>query len=171
MLKGLITIQSKRLKDERGSFLERYQSARYAALGVDVPFVQDNEVFSLKNVLRGLHYQEKPGQAKLLSVSQGSIWDVAVDIRPDSETFGKWYGIELSEENGVQFFIPTGFAHGYCVLSETARVTYKVSSFYDPQEEKTLRWDDPRFGIDWPIQTPLLSEKDRSAPYLNEVFV
>ena len=171
MLDGLIIIRSKRVKDERGSFLERYQAVRYADLGINVPFVQDNEVFSIKNVLRGLHYQEKPGQAKLISVSQGSIWDVAVDIRPESSTFGKWHAVELSEENSLQFFIPVGFAHGYCVLSETARVTYKVSSLYDPQEEKTIRWDDPQFTIDWPVRDPILSERDRSAPYLDKVFV
>lgn len=167
-LQGLVLIEPGRAEDARGFFLERYRHADYAAAGIDCSFIQDNEVFSKSNVLRGLHYQEKPGQAKLVSAVSGLIWDVAVDIRPSSPTYGQWEAVELSEENGLQFYIPIGFAHGYCVLSPTARVYYKVSAPYDPKEERTLRWDDPHLAIDWPLNHPLLSERDRSAPFFQE---
>lgn len=160
-IKELILIKPKRFDDERGFFMERYRHERYVEAGIDASFVQDNEVFSKKNVLRGLHYQQTPGQAKLISVLRGKIWDVAVDIRPSSPTFGCWEGVELSEENGLQFYIPVGFAHGYCVLSDDAFVTYKMSAPYDPKEERTISWNDPTLAVRWPIQEPLLSERDR----------
>lgn len=170
-IKDLLLIKPKRFEDERGFFLERYEQKRYLAAGVTVPFVQDNEVFSKSGVLRGLHYQRSPGQAKLVSVVRGRVWDVAVDIRPASPTFGRWEGVELSGENGFQFFIPVGFAHGYCVLSEEAVVTYKLSAAYDPQEERTIRWDDPILAIKWPIKQPLLSQRDRSGKCFSESVV
>lgn len=157
---GLILIEPLRFHDERGSFMERYQQKRYSDAGISVSFVQDNEVFSKRNVLRGLHYQRSPGQAKLISVVRGAIWDVAVDLRQGSPTFGHWEAVELSGENGLQFFIPVGFAHGYCVLGEEAVVTYKLSAPYDPKEERTIRWDDPALAINWPIKHPVLSQRD-----------
>ena len=159
-LEGLILIEPLRFLDERGLFMERYQQKRYSDAGVSIPFVQDNEVFSKKNVLRGLHYQRSPGQAKLISVVRGSIWDVAVDLRPGSPTFGNWEAVELSDKNGLQLFIPVGFAHGYCVLGEEAIVTYKLSAPYDPKEERTIRWDDSTLAINWPIKHPVLSQRD-----------
>jgi dTDP-4-dehydrorhamnose 3,5-epimerase len=168
-LSGLLLIQPKRREDARGFFLERYQAADYAFLGTS--FVQDNEVFSHANVLRGLHYQKSPGQAKLISVVQGCIWDVAVDLRPSSPTFGTWEAITLSEEQGSQLFIPVGFAHGYCVLSTAARVIYKVSALYDPLQERSIRWNDPDLAIPWPLRDPLLSERDRMAPLLQKTQI
>lgn len=159
-------IQPKVFKDERGFFCESYRRNRYADAGIDLEFVQDNIAFSKKNTLRGLHYQERPGQAKLVSVSGGSIWDVAVDVRPDSPTYGEWEAVELSDDNFKQFFIPVGFAHGYLVLSDTARVHYKVSSPYDPAEERSILWNDPTLAIDWPVLKPILSERDQKAKAL-----
>ena len=161
-LKGLFLIKPRVFKDERGFFFENYQRERYQKAGIDLEFIQDNAAFSKKNILRGLHYQEKPGQAKLVFAVTGSIWDVAVDIRPNSPTFGQWEALELTEENHWQFFIPVGFAHGYCVLSETAEVHYKVSAPYDFAEEKTIQWNDPSIAVAWPIQNPILSERDRT---------
>ena len=159
-LKGLLLIQPQVFGDERGYFFESYRHDRYVAAGIDCPFVQDNSSFSKKDVLRGLHYQELPGQAKLISVVKGSIWDVAVDIRPDSLTYCQWFGVELNDQNHFQFFIPIGFAHGYCVLSDSACVHYKVSAEYDSATERTIRWDDPMIGVNWPIAHPILSERD-----------
>jgi len=167
-LKGLLIIQPQVFCDERGLFFESFRQSRYADAGINVEFTQDNIAFSQKNTLRGLHYQETPGQAKLITVVQGSIWDVAVDIRPDSETFGQWMGVELNEENFKQFFIPVGFAHGYCVLSDFARVQYKVSAPFDPVTERTIAWSDPFFSIEWPVKNPILSERDRLAPLLRQ---
>lgn len=167
-LNGLLVIQAQVFRDERGLFFENYRQPRYAEAGIDIEFVQDNISFSKKNTLRGLHYQQSPGQAKLVSVVQGSIWDVAVDIRPDSSTFGKWVGVELNDENFKQLFIPVGFAHGYHVLSDFARVQYKVSSVFDPATERTIAWNDPDLAIEWPLKNPILSERDRLAPQLRE---
>ena len=169
-LSGLKRIKPKIFFDERGFFFETYRQPTYAALGIDVPFVQDNLSFSKQGTLRALHYQSEPGQAKLLSCLQGRIFDVAVDIRPHSSTFGEWEGVELNDENNHQLFIPVGFAHGYCVLSETALVHYKVSSLYNPSTERSLRWNDPRFNIRWPIEKPILSERDQKSPFAHEVF-
>lgn len=166
-IKGLAIIQPKVFHDERGFFFESYRRPRFAEAGIDLEFVQDNVSFSHKNTLRGLHYQDSPGQAKLVSVISGCIWDVAVDIRPGSPTFGKWHAVELSGDNFTQFLIPVGFAHGFCVLSETARVQYKVSAPYDAKAERTIRWDDPKIAIQWPIKNPLLSERDRKARELS----
>lgn len=166
-MKGLYLIKPKCFMDERGYFLETYRQSAYNQKGIDVAFVQDNAAFSKKGVLRGLHYQDKPGQAKLVSVSFGSIWDVAVDLRPDSESFGKWCGVELNDHNHYQLFIPVGFAHGYCVLSEEgAVVSYKVSADYNPAMERSVRWDDPHLAINWPIKTPILSLRDQQAPLM-----
>jgi len=169
-IQGLKLIQPKIYKDGRGFFYESYRQQQYCAHGIEVPFVQDNVSFSQQGTIRALHYQSHPGQAKLVSCIQGKIFDVAVDIRPDSPTFGKWEALELDEESHRQLFIPIGFAHGFCVLSETALVQYKVSAPYDPKTECSLRWNDPDINILWPIQNPVLSPRDQISPYFKEVF-
>lgn len=162
-LQGVLVIHPSVFSDERGFFFESYRKNRYQEAGIEVEFVQDNVSFSRKNTVRGLHYQARPGQAKLISVLQGTIWDVALDIREGSPTYGQWEAVELSDVNHRQFFIPVGLAHGFCVLSETACVQYKTSAPYDPQEEKTILWNDPAFSIQWPVARPILSERDRTA--------
>ena len=152
-------------RDERGFFFESFRQNQF-----DIPFVQDNISFSLYGTIRALHYQAKPGQMKLVSCLLGTIWDVAVDIRPDSPTFGQWMAVELNDREKKQFLIPPDFAHGYCVLSKEALVHYKVSAYYDPVEEKSIRWNDPDLNIAWPIKEPLLSERDQKAPLLKEVL-
>ena len=160
-LEGLLVIEPKVFRDERGFFLEPYNAARYKAAGIQPDFVQDNHSFSTKGVLRGLHFQTRPGQAKLLRCGRGRIWDVAVDIRPDSPSFGKWWGTELDSETHRQLFIPIGFAHGFCVLSDEAEVLYKCSSVYDPATETGIAWDDPEIGVDWRETNPVVSLRDR----------
>lgn len=170
-MQGIQLVVPKIFHDDRGYFFESYNQHRYEELGISVPFVQDNAALSWLGTLRGLHYQSAPGQAKLVSCEQGKIWDVVVDIRKNSPTFGKWLAYELSDQNHHQLFIPVGFAHGYCVLSDTAFVRYKVSSFYDPKTECSIRWNDPDVNISWPIKNPTLSMKDQQSPFFREVFV
>ena len=158
-------------KDERGFFMETYHEKRYREMGIAVAFVQDNLAFSVKGTLRGLHYQHPNAQAKLVQAIQGEIFDVAVDIRRDSATFGKWVGEILSGTNKKQFFIPAGFAHGYCVMSDTALVTYKCSTAYSPGDEKGVLWSDPDLKIEWPIKDPLVSEKDKNLPKLRSAKI
>lgn len=160
-LAGLKLLKPRVFRDERGFFIETYHQPRYRDAGIDVTFVQDNHSRSTQGTLRGLHYQSSPGQAKLIRVARGSIFDVAVDIRPDSRTFGRWYGTQLDAEEHAQLFVPVGFAHGFCVMSDIADVVYKVSSVYDAQTESGLRWDDPDIGVEWPTRAPLLSPRDR----------
>ncbi len=155
--------------DDRGYFFESYKEPLFTSLGLPC-FVQDNSSFSKQNVIRGLHYQDVPGQAKLISCSRGKIFDVAVDLRPFSKTFGQWEAVILDESNPSFFFIPIGFAHGYCALSETALVHYRVSSLYDAAHEKSIRWNDPDIGIQWPVSEPILSLRDQMSPFLHEVF-
>ena len=162
-LEGLKLLRPAVIGDERGFFQETYSVSRYAAAGIDVPFVQDNHSRSVKGTLRGLHYQSSPGQAKLVRVIVGKIWDVAVDIRPRSKTFGQWVGVELDTERREQIFIPVGFAHGFCVLSDAAEVEYKVSSPYDASTECGFSYADPELGITWPVEKPLLSGRDQKA--------
>ncbi len=169
-LSGLKLITPKIFSDERGFFLETYRLPLYAEAGVAVSFVQDNLSLSKQNTVRALHFQSSPGQAKLVSCVQGKIWDVAVDIRRGSSTFGQWEAVELDDILRRQLFVPVGFAHGYCVLSETALVQYKTSSPYDPATEKSIRWNDPKIGIAWPIRKPILSPRDELSPFLHEVF-
>ena len=155
--------------DDRGFFLESYNRRRFEeAVGTGVDFVQDNQSRSVRGVLRGLHYQLPPNaQGKLVRVGRGAIFDVAVDMRRDSGTFGRWVGVELTEDNRRQLWIPEGFAHGFLTLSETADVYYKASGYYSPADEGSVAWDDPEIAIEWPIgEPPLLSEKDRVAPNL-----
>lgn len=168
-LEGLLVLEPKVFEDERGYFLETYHERRYRETGVVACFVQDNLSFSIEDTLRGLHFQKTQPQTKLVQVITGEIFDVAVDIRPGSATFGKWAGVVLSEENKRQLLIPAGFAHGFCVLSKTAHVAYKCSVFYNPADEGGIRWSDPDIGIDWPVQNPILSEKDSRLPYLADL--
>ena len=159
----IVTLEPQVFGDARGYFFESYNQSRLrAAIGRDVRFVQDNQSGSARGVLRGLHYQIQQPQAKLVRVLSGEIFDVAVDIRRSSPHFGHWVGMVLSAENRRQLWIPEGFAHGFCVLSDFAEVLYKASDFYAPQHERCIRWDDPRLAIDWPLErAPLVSEKDR----------
>ncbi len=160
---GLKRIRPAVFRDDRGFFLESYNEERYRSFGIDCRFVQDNHSLSKKGTLRGLHYQSTPGQAKLVRVSRGCIYDVAVDLRPDSPSFGKWAGVYLDAESHEQFYIPVGFAHGFCVVSEEAEVLYKVSSVYNPATECSLKWDDPDIGVKWPLAQPSLSQRDVEA--------
>ncbi len=169
-LSGLKLLSPKIFGDERGYFFESYRQPLYSEAGIVELFVQDNISFSKRGAVRGLHYQEKPGQAKLVSCLQGTIWDVAVDIRPGSETFGKWAAALLDDVHCRQLYVPIGFAHGFCVLSETAKVCYKVSSIYDPKTEKALRWNDPDLKVAWPVENPILSPRDQMSPFFKEVF-
>lgn len=160
---GLKLFRPSVFADSRGFFLETYQQRAYAAAGVEVTFVQDNHSRSTKGTLRGLHYQSHPGQAKLVRVGRGRIFDVAVDIRPDSATFGRWHGVYLDDQEHAQLLVPVGFAHGFCVVSDIADVMYKVSAPYDPKTECGLKFDDPDVGVAWPISEPLLSPRDQQA--------
>ena len=162
---GLLIIEPKVFADPRGVFYEVYSENRYNEHGIP-RFVQDNHSVSKKGVLRGLHYQVNSGQNKLVRVTQGEIFDVAVDIRKQSPTYGNWWGLSLSEMNNLQLYIPVGFAHGFCVLSESAEVLYKCSDYYSPEDERGILWSDPDLAIDWPIKDPILSEKDAVYPLL-----
>ena len=166
-LKDCVIIEPKVFGDERGFFLETFQAERYAAqVGITLPFVQDNHSRSSKGVLRGLHFQIKKPQGKLVRVVKGEVYDVAVDIREGSTTFGQWEAVILSEENKIQFWVPPGFAHGFLVLSETADFEYKCTDYYDPSDEGSILWNDPDLNIPWPIDFPSLSQKDANAEKL-----
>jgi dTDP-4-dehydrorhamnose 3,5-epimerase len=169
-LEGVLILEPRSFGDQRGYFMEIFQATRYAEAGIDRSFVQDNLSFSVRNTLRGLHYQHPNGQAKLVQVVTGEIFDVAVDIRLGSPTFGQWEGVILSAENRRQLFIPEGFAHGFCVLSATAHFLYKCSEYYSPNDEGGIRWDDPDIAISWPIDAPILSDRDRLFPFLNQMI-
>jgi dTDP-4-dehydrorhamnose 3,5-epimerase len=166
-LPEVLLIEPKAHRDPRGFFLEVYRADRYREAGIEVTFVQDNHSRSARGTLRGLHWQTSPRpQAKLVRAIAGEIFDVAVDIRPGSPTFGKWVGVTLSSDDFRQLYVPIGFAHGFCVLSETADVEYKCSDIYDPQSERGLLWNDPAIGIDWPLVDPILSDRDTKHPNL-----
>ena len=162
-------IEPKVFGDSRGFFMETWNQARYAELGLPAAFVQDNMSFSQKGVLRGLHFQNPNSQGKLVYVLQGEVFDVAVDIRVGSPTFGKSVGVTLSSENKRQFYIPAGFAHGFCLTSDTALFAYKCTELYQPKLEYGVSWNDPDLGIKWPIDNPLLSEKDLIYPKLKDI--
>ncbi len=169
-IEGLCVIEPAVHGDERGYFMETYNQRDMHEAGLDMVFVQDNQSMSRKGVLRGLHYQKQHPQGKLVRVLSGVVFDVAVDLRRGSRTFGKWYGIELSAENKKQFYIPEGFAHGFLVRSETAEFCYKVTDFYHPGDEGGLMWNDPDIGIDWgDVSNVILSEKDRKHPGLRDL--
>ena len=166
---GVLIITPKVFTDDRGFFLESYNRMSFKAAGIDEEFVQDNHSKSTKGVVRGLHYQKKYPQGKLTSVIQGEVLDVILDIRKASPTFGKWESILISEENNKQVWIPGGLAHGYSVLSETAEFCYKVTDYYHPEDEAGIRWNDPQLNIDWQVESPILSEKDKKLPMLSEI--
>lgn len=165
----VVLVEPRLFRDDRGFFFESYHQHKFAEGGIEVPFVQDNHARSAKGTLRGLHYQAMPGQAKLVRALRGRIWDVAVDIRPGSPTFGNWVAEELDEENPRWIFVPVGFAHGYVALTD-CEVEYKVSAFYDGAQERGIAWDDPDLGVKWPVDEPILSERDRGNPSFREVF-
>jgi dTDP-4-dehydrorhamnose 3,5-epimerase len=169
-IEGLIVFEPAVFSDERGYFFESYNRRTWEQAGIQCDFVQDNQARSTRGVLRGLHYQSgEMAQAKLVRVVEGEVLDVAVDLRPDSATYGQWYGIRLSAENKKQLFVPRGFAHGYLVLSETAEFAYKCDNFYSKAHEGGLRYDDPKVGIDWgfDLSQVIVSEKDKELPYLD----
>jgi dTDP-4-dehydrorhamnose 3,5-epimerase len=165
---GVLVIESKIFEDDRGFFFESYHEKRYWDAGLQVKFVQDNHSFSKQGTLRGLHYQLKYPQGKLVRVASGEVFDVATDIRQGSPTFGQSFGVVLSAENKKQLYVSPGFAHGFCVLSETADFLYKCTDFYTPGDEYGIRWNDPDLNIDWPITEPVLSGKDKVTPLLKE---
>lgn len=173
-ISGLYVIEPTVFSDERGYFMETYNKNDFSELGIDIKFVQDNQSKSKKGVLRGLHIQKNFPQTKLVRVVSGEVYDVAVDLRKDSETYGKYFGVILSSENKKQFLIPKGFAHGFLVLSDEAEFTYKVDDFYHPNDELGVLWNDPEIGIDWPldkiggIKNLILSEKDKVQKTLKE---
>ena len=169
-LQDCVIIEPKVFGDERGFFLETFQAARYAEVaGISLYFVQDNHSRSSKGVLRGLHFQKTKPQGKLVRVVRGEVYDVAVDIRAGSATYGQWEAVILSEENKKQFWVPPGFAHGFVVMSDTADFEYKCTDYYDPSDEGSLLWSDPDLGIPWPVASPTLSEKDAQAPVLADI--
>jgi dTDP-4-dehydrorhamnose 3,5-epimerase len=168
-LAGLLIIEPRIFGDDRGFFYETHHRQRYRQYGIDRNFVQDNFSYSVKGTLRGLHFQIKNPQAKLVQALTGEIYDVAVDIRPTSATYGQWFGINLSEQNKYQLFIPEGFAHGFCVLSKSAHFFYKCSTYYDPQDEGGILWSDQTLAIDWPIKNPIISGKDCQFPELSDL--
>jgi dTDP-4-dehydrorhamnose 3,5-epimerase len=170
-LKDCVIIEPKVFGDHRGFFLETFQADRYREqAGITLPFVQDNHSRSAKGVLRGLHFQKTKPQGKLVRVVSGEVYDVAVDIRQDSPSFGQWEGVILSEENKRQLWVPPGFAHGFLVLSDTADFEYKCTDYYDPGDEGSLVWNDPAMAITWPLDKPTLSDKDSKAPTFAELF-
>jgi dTDP-4-dehydrorhamnose 3,5-epimerase len=167
-LPGVIAVEPRVFGDHRGFLMEVYHKQRFAEAGITLEFVQDNHSGSCRGTLRGLHYQIQHPQGKLVRVTRGEIWDVAVDVRRGSPHFGRWVGIALSEENRRQVYIPPGFAHGFCVLSEMAEVVYKCTDLYFPEHERTLLWNDPALGIEWPLGEPILSAKDQRGKPLAE---
>ena len=168
-LDGVLLVTPNVFGDDRGFFMETYNQQKAQELGLPIKFVQDNHSKSSKGVLRGLHYQNPQWQGKLVRVIQGEIFDVAVDIRQKSPSFGEWVGVYLNEENKQQLYVPEGFAHGFVVTSETAEVIYKCTSLYAPEQEGSILWNDPEIGIEWPIEAPQLSEKDKNATRLNDI--
>jgi dTDP-4-dehydrorhamnose 3,5-epimerase len=168
-LPGAVVIEPQVFGDARGYFYESFNQVKFAGAGIDRTFVQSNVSRSAKGVLRGLHYQWPNPQGKLVSVLEGEVFDVAVDIRRGSPTFGQWAGVMLTAENKRHFWIPEGFAHGFCVLSDFATFTYQCTALYDREADAGIRWNDTDIGIDWPVGQPLLSEKDEKAPLLSDV--
>ena len=172
-LPGVIVVEPKLFPDERGFFLETFHERKYregGIPGIPASFVQDNQSRSVKGTLRGLHSQRQQPQGKLVRAIEGEIFDVAVDVRRGSPTFAQWVGVVLSAEKLLQLYVPPGFVHGFCVLSDIAQVEYKCTDFYAPNDEQSVIWNDPDIGIDWPIADPVLAAKDRSAPRLKEIL-
>lgn len=170
-LPGVLILEPRVFSDERGFFLETFHASRYAAAGMPTAFAQDNWSRSVRGTLRGLHFQEPQPQGKLVQVTRGTVFDVVVDIRRGSPTFARWLGVELSGDEPRQMWIPPGFAHGFCVTSETADFWYKCTTPYAPEHDRCIRWDDAQIGIRWPVDKPLLSKKDATAPLLADAPV
>jgi dTDP-4-dehydrorhamnose 3,5-epimerase len=170
-LPGVLVLEPRVFVDDRGYFFETYRQDRYAEAGLDVAFVQDNFSRSIRGTLRGLHFQEPKAQGKLVQALRGNIYDVIVDVRRGSPTFGQWIVVELSGETPKQIWIPPGYAHGFCVTSDSADFQYKCTAPYAPEAEQAIRWDDPALGIEWPVTKPLLSKKDAVAPLLADAPV
>jgi dTDP-4-dehydrorhamnose 3,5-epimerase len=168
-LAGVVVLEPEVHGDERGFMVETYRQDLWSDFDIDVDFVQHNHSRSSKRTLRGLHFQTEPGQAKLVRCARGRIFDVAVDLRTGSATYGQWEGHELDDETHRQLFVPAGFGHGFVVLSDVADVAYLLSSVYDPATESGIAWNDPDIGVEWPVEDPLLSERDKAAPHLTEV--
>ncbi|HYE95251.1 MAG TPA: dTDP-4-dehydrorhamnose 3,5-epimerase [Rubricoccaceae bacterium] len=168
-LPGVLLLEPRVFGDARGYFLETYHAARYREAGVEATFVQDNHSHSRWGTLRGLHFQRRRPQGKLVQVVRGAVFDVVVDVRPGSAHFGQWIGVELSGENHRQLWVPPGFAHGFCVLTDEADFLYKCTAYYDPTDEGGVRWDDPDLAVAWPIEAPMLSDKDRALPLLRDL--
>jgi dTDP-4-dehydrorhamnose 3,5-epimerase len=168
-LQEVVLVEPDVFRDDRGFFLETYHERKYAAGGIPGPFVQDNHSRSVRGTLRGLHAQVQRPQGKLVRAVEGEMFDVAVDIRRGSPTFGRWVGVRLSGENFRQLYVPPGFAHGFCVLSAQVHVEYKCTAFYDPSDEISIAWDDPEIGVQWPLAHPTVSSKDSGAPRLRDL--
>ena len=167
-IKDILIIEPRVFRDDRGHFFESFHSERYKQAGITCTFLQDNISYSEKGTLRGLHYQHPNGQAKLVQVLRGEVIDVAVDVRRNSSTFGQWISATLSDKNKRQMFIPDGFAHGFCVLSDTAIFSYKCSEFYSPEDERGIIWSDPDLNIDWRVTNPIISSKDKQYRHLSQ---
>ena len=168
-IEGLVLVEPEVHGDARGFLVETYSEGSWRQAGIVATFVQDNHSRSGRGILRGLHFQLRPGQAKLVRCVRGRVWDVGVDLRRDSPTYGRWEGHELDDSRHRQLYLPVGFAHGFCVLSEEADVAYRLSSYYDPETEAGIAWDDPDVGVEWPLDDPQVSERDRAAPRLAEI--
>jgi len=169
-LAGVLVVEPQLFRDSRGFFMETYHQSKFAAAGINSEFVQDNHSYSAAGVLRGLHYQHEHPQGKLVRAIRGSVFDVAVDLRKSSRTFGQWFGTELSAENHRQLYIPTGFAHGFAVLSPDAEVVYKATDVYHPGDEYTIAWNDPDLNITWPSVNPVVSDKDAAGKRLRDAI-
>jgi dTDP-4-dehydrorhamnose 3,5-epimerase len=169
-LPGVLVIEPRVFRDQRGTLVETWHADRYAGHGIPGEFVQDNQSRSVRNTLRGLHWQYRRPQGKLVRVVEGEVFDVAVDIRPESPTFGRWTGLVLSGENFLQCYLPPGFAHGFCVLTEFAQLEYRCTDYYDAGGEGGIVWNDPDLAIEWPVRAPLLSRRDAAHPTFREVF-
>ncbi len=167
-LPGVLVVEPEVFGDERGFFMETYQAERYARAGIHGPFLQDNYSRSVRGTLRGLHFQEPRAQGKVVSVARGAVFDVVVDIRRGSPTFGRWFSVLLSEQNKRQLWVPPGLAHGFCVMSDVADMVYKCTELYAPEHEMSILWNDPDLGIEWPVSEPLLAAKDIKAPRLRD---
>ena len=168
-LEGPLLIEPRVVADERGYFLETFRKAEYAAAGITAEFVQDNHSRSVRGTIRALHFQADPGQPKLVRVARGRAWDVVVDIRRSSPTFGEWESLELDDERHLQLYVPTGFAHGFCAVTDVVDFVYKVGSYYDPATERGIAWDDPDLAIPWPVEEPNVSPRDRANPTLDQI--